>query len=113
MEAKEAKSIAKYIRIAPRKIRIVMDLIRGKNVAEAFAILKFTPKVGSEVIEKVLKSAVANAEHNYDMNADKLYVSAAYVDQGPTLKRIHPRSRGQAFKILKRSSHVTVVVKER
>lgn len=113
MEAKEAKSIAKYIRIAPRKVRIVMDLIRGKNVAEAFAILKFTPKVGSEVIEKVLKSAVANAEHNYDMNADKLYVSAAYVDQGPTLKRIHPRSRGQAFKILKRSSHVTVVVKER
>jgi large subunit ribosomal protein L22 len=113
MEAKEAKSIAKYIRIAPRKVRIVMDLIRGKNVGEAFAILKFTPKVGSEVIEKVLKSAVANAEHNYDLNADKLYVSAAYVDQGPTLKRIHPRSRGQAFKILKRSSHVTVVVKER
>ena len=113
MEAKEAKSIAKHIRIAPRKVRIVMDLIRGKNVGEAFAILKFTPKVGSEVIEKVLKSAVANAEHNYDMNADKLYVSAAYVDQGPTLKRIHPRSRGQAFKILKRSSHVTVVVKER
>ena len=113
MEAKEAKSIAKYIRIAPRKIRIVMDLIRGKNVGEAFAILKYTPKVGSEVIEKVLKSAVANAEHNYDMNTDKLYVSAAYVDQGPTLKRIHPRSRGQAFKILKRSSHVTGVVKER
>jgi large subunit ribosomal protein L22 len=113
MEAKEAKSIAKYIRVAPRKVRIVMDLIRGKNVGEAFAILKFTPKVGSEVIEKVLKSAVANAEHNYDMNADKLYVSAAYVDQGPTLKRIHPRSRGQAFKILKRSSHVTVIVKER
>lgn len=113
MEAKEAKSIAKYIRIAPRKVRIVMDLIRGKNVGEAFAILKFTPKVGSEVLEKVLKSAVANAEHNYDMNADKLYVSAAYVDQGPTLKRIHPRSRGQAFKILKRSSHVTVIVKER
>ncbi len=113
MEAKEAKSIAKYIRIAPRKVRIVMDLIRGKDVGEAFAILKFTPKVGSEVIEKVLKSAVANAEHNYDMNADKLYVSAASVDQGPTMKRIHPRSRGQAFKILKRSSHVTVVVKER
>lgn len=109
----EAKAVAKYIRIAPRKIRIVMDLIRGKNIAEAFAILKFTPKVGAEVIEKVLKSAVANAEHNLDMNVDNLYVSAAYVDQGPTLKRIHPRSRGQAFKILKRSSHVTVVVKER
>lgn len=109
----EAKSVAKYIRIAPRKIRVVMDLIRGKNVGEAFAILKFTPKVGAEVIEKVLKSAVANAEHNFDMNVDKLYIASAYVDQGPTLKRIHPRSRGQAFKILKRSSHVTVVVKER
>lgn len=109
----EAKAVAKYIRIAPRKIRIVMDLIRGKNVGEAFAILKFTPKVGAEVIEKVLKSAVANAEHNFDMNADKLYIASAYVDQGPTLKRIHPRSRGQAFKILKRSSHVTVVIKER
>ena len=109
----EAKAIAKYIRIAPRKIRVVIDLIRGKNIGEALAILKHTPKVGSEVVEKVLKSAVANAEHNYDMNTDKLYVAAAYVDQGPTLKRIHPRSRGQAFKILKRSSHVSVVVKER
>lgn len=109
----EAKAIAKYIRIAPRKVRIVIDLIRGRGVSEAFAILKYTPKVASEVIEKVLKSAVANAEHNYDMNADNLYVAEAYVDQGPTMKRIHPRSRGQAFKILKRSSHVTVVVKER
>lgn len=109
----EAKAIARHIRIAPRKIRIVMDLVRGKRIGEAFAILKYTPKVGSDVIEKVLKSAVANAEHNYDLNVDKLYVAAAYVDQGPTLKRIHPRSRGQAFKILKRTSHVTVVVKER
>lgn len=109
----EAKAVAKYIRIAPRKIRVVMDLIRGKNIGEAFAILKYTPKVGADVIEKVLKSAVANAEHNDDMNVDNLFISAAYVDQGPTLKRIHPRSRGQAFKILKRSSHVTVVVKER
>ncbi|MBP8628511.1 MAG: 50S ribosomal protein L22 [Negativicutes bacterium] len=109
----EAKAVAKYIRIAPRKIRVVMDLIRGKNIGEAFAILKYTPKVGADVIEKVLKSAVANAEHNNDMNVDNLFISAAYVDQGPTLKRIHPRSRGQAFKILKRSSHVTVVVKER
>lgn len=109
----EAKAVTQHIRIAPRKIRIVIDLIRGKNVGEAFAILKYTPKVASEVLEKILKSAVANAEHNYDMNADKLYVAAAYVDQGPTLKRIHPRSRGQAFKILKRTSHVTLVVKER
>ncbi len=109
----EAKAVAKYVRIAPRKVRVVMNLIRGKNVADAFAILKFTPKVGAEVIEKVLKSAVANAENNFDMNVDKLYVSSAYVDQGPTLKRIHPRSRGQAFSILKRTSHVTVVVAER
>ena len=109
----ESKAVAKYVRIAPRKVRVVMDLIRGKNVAEAFAILKFTPKVGADAIEKVLKSAVANAENNFDMNVDKLYVSSAFVDQGPTLKRIHPRSRGQAFKILKRSSHITVVVEEK
>ena len=109
----EVKATAKYIRIAPRKLRIVMNLIRGKKVNEAFAILQFTPKVGSEVVEKVLRSAVANAEHNNDMNADNLVVSSCYVDQGPTMKRIHPRSRGQAFKILKRSSHVTVCVSEK
>lgn len=109
----ESKAIAKYVRIAPRKLRIVINLIRGKSVSEAFAILKYTPKVGSEVIEKVLRSAVANAEHNYDMNVDNLVVSSAFVDQGPTMKRIHPRSRGQAFKILKRSSHVTVCVGEK
>ena len=109
----EAKAVAKYVRIAPRKVRVVMDLIRGKNVAEAFAILKFTPKVGADVIEKVLKSAVANAENNFDKNVDKLYISTAFVDQGPTMKRIHPRSRGQAFKILKRSSHITIAVEER
>ena len=109
----EAQAVAKYVRIAPRKVRVVMNLIRGKNVADAFAILKFTPKVGADVIEKVLKSAVANAENNFDMNVDKLYISSAYVDQGPTLKRIHPRSRGQAFSIFKRTSHVTVVVAER
>ena len=108
----EAKAIAKYIRISPRKVRIVIDLIRGKSVGEAYAILKNTPKAASTVVEKVLKSAVANAENNHDMNSDRLYVAAVYADQGPTLKRIHPRSRGQAFKILKRSSHITVVVKE-
>ena len=102
----EAKAIARHIRIAPRKIRIVADLVRGKNIGEAFAILKFTPKVGADVVEKVMRSAI-------DMNVDNLYVSEIFVDQGPTLKRIHPRSRGQAFKILKRTSHVTVVVKER
>lgn len=109
----EAKAIARHIRIAPRKIRIVADLVRGKNIGEAFAILKFTSKVGADVVEKVMRSAIANAEHNFDMNVDNLYVSEIFVDQGPTLKRIHPRFRGQAFKILKRTSHVTVVVKER
>ena len=109
----ETKAVAKYIRITPRKVRIVLDLIRGKNVAEAFAILKFTPKAGADVVEKVLRSAVANAENNFDMDADKLFVKTAYADQGPTLKRIHPRSRGQAFKILKRTSHGTIVVDEK
>ena len=109
----ESKATAKYVRIAPRKVRVVMDLIRGKNIADAFAILKFTPKIGAEVVEKVLRSAVANAENNFDMNVDKLYVKTAYTDQGPTLKRIHPRSRGQAFKILKRTSHVTIIVDEK
>jgi large subunit ribosomal protein L22 len=109
----ETKAVAKYVRIAPRKVRVVMDLIRGKNVADAFAILKFTPKAGADVVEKVLRSAVANAENNFDMDVDKLYVKTAFVDQGPTLKRIHPRSRGQAFKILKRTSHVTIIVDEK
>ena len=109
----ESKAVAKYVRIAPRKVRVVMNLIRGKNVAEAFAILKFTPKAGADVIEKVLRSAVANAENNFDMDVDNLYVPTCFVDQGPTLKRIHPRSRGQAFKILKRTSHITVAVDER
>jgi large subunit ribosomal protein L22 len=109
----EARAVAKHIRIAPRKVRIVINLIRGKNVGEAFAILKHTPKVASEVLQKVLKSAIANAEHNCDMNTDKLYVAIAYADGGPTLKRIHPRSRGQAFKILKHTSHITIEVKER
>ena len=112
-EIKEVKSVAKYVRIAPRKVRIVMDLIRGKKVDDAFAILKFTPKRGSRLIEKVLKSAVANAENNFDMDTDKLYVTTCFVDQGPTLKRIHPRSRGQAFGILKHTSHITVMVSEK
>ena len=111
--AKEAKAVAKFVRIAPRKVRIVMDLIRGKDVADAFAILKFTPKRGSKFIEKVLKSAVANAENNHEMDSEKLFVSTCFVDQGPTLKRIHPRSRGQAFGILKHTSHITVIVSEK
>lgn len=109
----ESRAVAKFVRITPRKVRVVLDLIRGKNVAEAFAILKFTPKAGADVVEKVLRSAVANAENNFDMDVDKLYVKTAFADGGPTMKRIHPRSRGQAFKILKRTSHVTIVVDEK
>ncbi len=109
----EAKAVAKFVRITPRKVRVVLDHIRGKNVAEAFAILKFTPKAGAVVVEKVLRSAVANAENNYDMDVDKLVIKTAFADDGPTMKRIHPRSRGQAFKILKRTSHVTIVVDEK
>ena len=112
-EVKEAKAIAKYVRIAPRKVRIVMDLIRGKEVKDAFAILKFTSKRGATLITKVLKSAVANAENNFDMDADKLFVSTCFVDGGPTIKRYPPRSRGQAFSILKHTSHITVAVSEK
>jgi len=91
----------------------VANLVRGKNAGEALAILRHTHKAASIVIEKALKSAMANAENNNNMNIDNLYVSEIFVDQDATMKRIHPRSRGQAFKILKHSSHLTVVVKER
>lgn len=109
----EAKAVARYIRISPRKVRIVLNLIRGKNVQYALAILKHTPKAASEPIEKVLRSAMANATHNYELDQDKLVVSQAFADQAPSLKRFQPRQRGQAFPILKRSSHITVVVAER
>ncbi len=109
----EARAVARHIRIAPRKVRMVVDLIRGKSVGEAIAILKNTPKAGSPVVEKVLRSAMANAEHNYSMDVERLVVSKIFVDQGTTLKRFHPRSQGRAFSILKHSSHVTVVVAEK
>ncbi len=109
----EATAIARHVRIAPRKVRLVVDLIRGKAVGEAIAILKNTPKAGSPVVEKVLRSAIANAEHNYSMDVERLIVSRIFVDQGTTLKRFHPRSQGRAFSILKHSSHVTVVVTEK
>lgn len=109
----EAKAVARYVRIAPRKCRVVIDLIRGKHVDEALSILRFVPKRASVPIAKVVKSAAANAEHNYNLNRDRLVITKAYVDQGPTLKRYHPRQRGQAFPILKRTSHITVVVAEK
>lgn len=108
-----AKAIAKTVRIAPRKVRLVVDLIRGKQIGEAMAILKFTPKAASPVVEKVLKSAIANAEHNYDLDLENLYVSEAYVNEGPTMKRFRPRAKGSASPINKRTSHITIVVSEK
>lgn len=112
----EARAIAKYIRMSPTKVGVVLDLIRGKNVNEAFAILQYTPREAAVVINKVLKSAVANAENNLELNADNLYVSECFVGQvgqGSTLKRFQPHAQGRAFKILKKTSNITVVVKER
>jgi len=109
----QAKAVARNVRIAPRKARLVIDLIRGKDVGEAIAILRHTPKAASPIIEKVLKSAIANAEHNYEMEPNKLYVSECYVDEGVTLKRYRPRAHGRASRINKRTSHITVVVSEK
>ena len=109
----EARAVARHIRISPRKASQVIDLIRGKDVEEALAILKFTPKGGSPIVEKVVRSAMANAENNYDMDVDSLYVAECYVDQGPTLKRIRPRARGMANRIRKRTSHITVILREK
>ncbi|HBQ27988.1 50S ribosomal protein L22 [Peptococcaceae bacterium SCADC1_2_3] len=109
----EAHATAKYIRISPRKMRQVVDLIRQKDVNEALAILKYTPKRAAIPVAKVVKSAVANAEHNYDLDKDKLYVASAFVNQGPTFKRFQARAMGRANIIYKRTSHITVLVKEK
>jgi len=112
-EVKTAQATLKYARISSRKVKIVADLIRGKNVDEALAIVKFTPKASSEIIEKLLKSAIANAENNHDMKHDKLYVSEIYANQGPTLKRIRPAAKGSAVRIRKRTSHITIKLEEK
>lgn len=109
----EARAVARHISISPRKARQVVDLIRGKNVEEALAILRFTAKGGSPIVEKVVRSAMANAENNYDMDVDSLFVAECYVDQGPTQKRIRPRARGMANRIRKRTSHITVILREK
>ncbi|MDY6012503.1 50S ribosomal protein L22 [Clostridium sp.] len=109
----EARAIAKYVRMSPIKVGAVLDLIRGKDVREASAILQYTPREAAVAINKVLKSAVANAENNHGLEADRLFVSEAYVGQGPTLKRFRPMDHGKAFRINKRTSHITLVVKER
>lgn len=104
------RAIAKYVRIPSRKVAIVLDLIRGKKADDALAIVMATPKAASPIVEKVLKSAIANGENNQQLNRDNLYVAECYANAGPTLKRYHPRSRGQAFSIKKRTSHVTVIL---
>ena len=109
----EAKAIAKYVRMSPSKLKPIADLVRGKSLDEALTILKFTPGKGSEIFEKVVLSAAANAENNHDMNRDELYVAEIYANQGPTMKRWRAGARGSASKILKRSSHVGVTLKER
>jgi large subunit ribosomal protein L22 len=109
----EARAVARYVRVSPRKARLVVDLIRGKSIDDARAILRFSPRAAAEVVEKVLNSAVANAEKNLHINADTLLVGTTFVDEGPTLKRIQPRAMGRAFRINKRTSHITVVVKQR
>ncbi len=101
------------MRISPRKARQVIDLIRGKDVDAALTILKFTPKGASPIVEKVLRSAMANAENNFEMDVDSLYVAECYVDVGPIMKRIRPRARGMADRIRKRTSHITVILRER
>ena len=108
----EARAKATFERIAPRKVKIVLDLIRNKPADEAMAILKFTPKAACEAVAKLLKSAVANAENNFDMDVTRLYVAECSVSQGPTLKRIRPRAHGRAYRINKKTSHINLVLKE-
>jgi len=109
----EARAHARHIRISPRKVQIVVDLIRDKDVKTAAAILMHTRKAASEPVMKLLKSVIANAENNFNMNVDNLYVSEVFACPGPTQKRIMPRAQGRAFRILKRSSHITIAVKEK
>ena len=108
----EARAYARNVRIAPRKVQIVMDLIRNKPIDEAIAILRHTNKAACEPLLKLVKSAQANAEHNFHMDKNNLYVAECFVTPGPTLKRVMPRAHGRAYRILKRTSHMTVVLKE-
>ena len=109
----ESRASLKHARISARKVKIVIDLIRGKDVQEALAILKFTPKAASPLVEKLVKSAIANAENNHNMDADKLYIAEIYANQGATMKRIRAATQGRANRIRKRTSHIEIVLKER
>jgi large subunit ribosomal protein L22 len=108
----EATATLRFARISARKVKIVADLIRGKKADEALAIIKFTPKASSEILEKLLKSAIANAENNHGMNRGNLVVSEIYANQGPTMKRIRPAAKGSAVRIRKRTSHITIKLRE-
>ena len=112
VQVHEARASLNYARISSRKVKIVADLIRGKKVSEALAIVKFAPKASSEILEKLLKSALANAENNHYMKSEDLYVAEIYANQGPTLKRIRPAAKGSAVRIRKRTSHITIVLRE-
>ncbi len=109
----EARAELRHARISSRKVKIVIDLIRGKDAKEALAILKYTNKAAAPVVEKLLKSAIANAVNNNKMDETKLYISEIYANQGPTMKRILPRAKGSADRIRKRTSHIVVVLKEK
>ena len=113
MDKKEAKAYLRYVRISPRKVQIVCDLIRGKDIGTAMAVLMQTPKAASEPLMKLLKSAAANAENNMNMDPEKLVVTQVFATPGPILKRIQPRAQGRAFRINKRTSHVTLAVAEK
>ena len=106
----EARAHLRYARIAPRKVSVVLDLIRNQPVDKALAILQYTPKAASELLLKLVKSAAANAENNHNMDKNNLYVAECFVTPGPTLKRMRPRAQGRAFRVLKRTSHITVVL---
>jgi len=109
----QGKAVLRYARISPRKVKIVMDLIKNKPIDEAYAILRYTPKAASEILFKLLKSAEANATNNNGLNRDNLYVADGFANPGPILKRVMPRAQGRAVRIRKRTSHITIVVKER
>ena len=109
----EAKATLRFARISSRKVKIVADLIRGKEVNEALAIVKYTPKAASPIVEKLLKSAIANAENNHNMDGQNLYIAEIYANQGPTMKRIRAAAKGSAVRIRKRTSHITIVLRER
>ncbi|MCK5724337.1 MAG: 50S ribosomal protein L22 [Gammaproteobacteria bacterium] len=109
----ETRAVAKFVRISPRKIRLVMDQVRGKQVGEALNMLSFAPQRGARILKKLVNSAIANAEQNTSVDVDSLYIMRVYADEGPTLKRWRPRAQGRATSIRKRTSHLTVVLNEK